>query len=234
LNTIINIALNNGYKKNDILILYTRLKHKQNNKEINTEENKKWVTFTYTGNYIRKITKLFKDTNLKVAFKTTTTIGKLLNDNHITNTYEQTGIYNLTCQSCYKVYVGRTGRNITTRFKEHIRKIRSNKDESAFARHILNQGHQYGPMEQIMKLVEHARKGSIMDIKEDYYIYKFRKRNKLIEERKITKDNENQNNLFDIAIGHEHTPTAHVTGNRDINTPQNTPETSASTSIRET
>jgi hypothetical protein len=53
LNTIINIALNNGYKKNDILIFYNRLKHKQNN-ERNSEEDKKWVTFTYTGNYIKK------------------------------------------------------------------------------------------------------------------------------------------------------------------------------------
>jgi hypothetical protein len=89
-------------------------------------------------------------------------------------------------------------------------------------------------MEQIMKLVQHTRKGNTINIKEDYYIYKFKKLNKLIEEQKITKDNDNQNNLFDIALGHEHTPTAHVTGNRDINTPQNTPETSASTSIRKT
>jgi hypothetical protein len=175
LNTIINIALNNGYKENGILTLYNRLKHKQNKREINTEENKKWVTFTYTGNHIRKITKLFKGTNLKVAFKTTKTIAKLLSNNHITNTYEQSGIYNLTCQSCHKVYVGQMGRNLTTRFKERIRNIRSNKDKSAFAQHILNQGHQCGPMEQIMKLVEHARKGNIMNIKEDYYIYKFKK-----------------------------------------------------------
>jgi hypothetical protein len=34
LNTIINIALNNGYKRNDILILYNRLKHKQNKKKL--------------------------------------------------------------------------------------------------------------------------------------------------------------------------------------------------------
>jgi hypothetical protein len=43
-------------------------------------------------------------------------------------------------------------------------------------------------MEQIMKLVEHARKGSIMDIKEDYYIYKFKKLNKPIEKQKSPKD----------------------------------------------
>jgi hypothetical protein len=85
-----------------------------------------------------------------------------------------------------------------------------------------------------MKLVEHARKGNIMNIKEDYYTYKFKKLNKLIEEQKSTIDNDNQNNLFDIALRHEYTPTAHVTGNRDINTPQNTPETSASSSISKT
>jgi hypothetical protein len=66
--------------------------HKQNNKGKNTEEDKKWVTFTYTGNYIRRITKLLKDTNLKVAFKTITAIGNLLSDTHTTNTYEQSGI----------------------------------------------------------------------------------------------------------------------------------------------
>jgi hypothetical protein len=97
--------------------LYNRLKHKYNNKEINNEDDKKWVTFTYTGNYIRKITKLFKDTNLKVAFKTTTAVGKLVSDNHITNTYEQSGIYKMTCQNYPKVYVGQTGRHLITRYK---------------------------------------------------------------------------------------------------------------------
>jgi hypothetical protein len=111
LNTIINIALNNGYRENDILSLYNRTKHKQTNRQTNTEENKKWITFTYTGNYIRKITNLFKDTNLKIAFRTTNTITKILSNNYVTNTCEQSGIYNITCQSCHKVYVGQTGRN---------------------------------------------------------------------------------------------------------------------------
>jgi hypothetical protein len=43
---------------------------------------------------------------------------------------------------------------------------------------------------------------------------------------------DNQNNLFDIALGHEYTSIVQVTRNRDINTPQSTPETSASTNIR--
>jgi hypothetical protein len=146
MNTIINIALNNGYKKDDILNLYNRLKYQQSNQGNNTKTEQKWVTFTYTGNYIRKITKLFKDANLKVAFKTTTTVAKLLSDTLTTNTNEQSGIYRMTSQSCHKVYIGQMGRNLT-RYKEHIRNVRFDEEESAFAHHILGKGHEYGPME---------------------------------------------------------------------------------------
>jgi hypothetical protein len=118
----------------------------------------KRVTFTYTGNYIRKITKLFKDTNLKIALKPTSTIGKLLNEKQQTSTYEQSGIYKITCQTCHEVYIGQTGRTLTTRYKELIRNKKHNKDESAFAQQILNKHHQYGPMTEIMEIVEHAKK----------------------------------------------------------------------------
>jgi hypothetical protein len=149
--------------------MYNKLKQ-QNNLENKTEIEQKWVTFTYTGNYIRKITKLFKDTNLKIAFKTTSTLGKLLNEKQEIDSYERSRIYKITCQSCHKVYISQTGRNLTTRYKEHIRNIRSNKDESAFTQHILNKRHQYGPMTEIMEMVKHAKKGNLMNLKENFYI----------------------------------------------------------------
>jgi hypothetical protein len=111
--------------------------------------------------------------------------------------------------------------------------MRFNKDESAFAQHILDQGHHYGPMEQIMEVIEHARKGNIMNIKENYYIYKFIQLKELTEEQKVTKDYDNQN-MSDIALRHEYTPTINVTGKRDINTPHTTPQTSTSTNIERT
>jgi hypothetical protein len=89
LNTTINITLDNGYKKDDIMNLHNRLKYRQRNQGNNTNTEQKWVTFTYTGNYIRKCTKLFKDTHLKIAFKTTTTADKLLDETRTMNTYEQ-------------------------------------------------------------------------------------------------------------------------------------------------
>jgi hypothetical protein len=95
------------------------------------------------------------------------------------------------------------GPNLTTRYKEHIRNIRFNKEESAVAQHILDKVHQYGPMEQIMELIEYARKGNIMNIEENYYIYKFKQFKELIEEQKNTKENDNQNSMFDMVLRHE-------------------------------
>jgi hypothetical protein len=166
---------------------HNRLKNQQNNQGNNTKREQKWVTFTYTGNYKHIITKLFTDTNLKVAFKTTTTVGKLSGDTWTTNTYEQSSIYKMTCQSCHKVYTGQMGRNLKTRYKEHVRNIRFNKDESAFPQHILGKGHQHGPMEQIMEIIECARKGNIMNTKENYYIYQFKQLNELREQKTIKK-----------------------------------------------
>jgi hypothetical protein len=53
--------------------------------------------------------------------------------------------------------VGRPQRlNLRTRYEEHLRNIKNNIDESVSVQHILNTGHQYGPMEQIMEIVEWA------------------------------------------------------------------------------
>jgi hypothetical protein len=120
LSNIMNRAPNNGHKKDDIMNLHNRLKYQQNDQGSNTKTEQKWVTFTYTRNYVRKITKLFKDINLKIAFKTTASLGKLLGDTRTTNTYEHRGMYKMTCQSCHKVE--QRDRNLTTRllFYLHI------------------------------------------------------------------------------------------------------------------
>jgi hypothetical protein len=107
----------------------------------------KWVSFTFSGNYVRIITTLLKNTNIKIAFKTSNTIGNILKERIITNKYEQTGIYRLSCAECKKVYIEQTGRTLKIRYKEHIRSIKYNRDDSGFATHILNNAHCYGKME---------------------------------------------------------------------------------------
>jgi hypothetical protein len=75
-NTIINIALNNGCKTQDIMQIYNKPINQCNTSNYNINRDRKLITFTYTGNYIRKITNLFKDTNFKIAFKTTANLNK--------------------------------------------------------------------------------------------------------------------------------------------------------------
>jgi hypothetical protein len=71
-----------------------------------------------------------------------------------------------------------------------------------------------GLQNKIMELIEYARKDNIMNIKENYYIYKFKQLKALREEQNSTKDNDKQNSMFDIVLRHEYTPikTAQGTG----------------------
>jgi uncharacterized membrane protein YkoI len=117
----------------------------------------------------------------------------------------------LLAKAFYKVYIGQTGKNVTTRYKEHINNVRHNKEESAFAQYISNQGNQYRPMEQIMEMAEHAKKGNILNIKANYYIYHFNHLTTLMEEQRCIKENVNHNNMFDTIIRHQYTHTS-VTG----------------------
>jgi hypothetical protein len=62
-------------------------------------------------------------------------------------------------------------------------------------------------MEQIMKMGEYTRKGSIMNIKENYCTSQFNQLNKLIEEQKYIKEGDSQNSMPDMVIRHQYTPT---------------------------
>jgi hypothetical protein len=42
-----------------------------------------------------------------------------------TNKYTKSGIYKINCSDCNRYYIGQTGRNFQTRFKEHIQALKS-------------------------------------------------------------------------------------------------------------
>jgi hypothetical protein len=69
-------------------------------------------------------------------------------------------------------------------------------------------------MEQIMEMTEYARKGNIMNIKENYYIYQFKQLSELKEEQKSIKESDSQNRMFDIVIRQEYTQTKTSQGTR--------------------
>jgi hypothetical protein len=60
-------------------------------------------------------------------------------------------------------------------------------------------------MEDIMQKIDHARKGRLMNIKENYHIHIHKQQNKLIEEQRTYEDS-HANILYDIAFTFIHTP----------------------------
>ena len=149
---------------------------------------KKWTTFTYHSPATRKITNLFKNSIVGIAFKSKNTIFK-----QITNKkYEQTdpsGIYSISCNTCNKKYIGLTGRAINIRYKEHIRYIKTNNPQSAYAMHILHNRHAYGTAKDTLQLLRPCYKGSQMNNWEAMLIQYHHHRKTLITEQLPYEDN---------------------------------------------
>jgi len=59
----------------------------------------KWIPFTYFGPGVRKITNIFKSTNIKIAFRTMNTIQQqLARQPH--KEQNPSGIYKIICNTC--------------------------------------------------------------------------------------------------------------------------------------
>ena len=68
------------------------------------------------------------------------------------------GTYKLQRNTCKKSYVGQTGRSLTTSHREHICYIKTNNPLSAYAKHILNNRHEYGKPEHTTPTTMSKRK----------------------------------------------------------------------------
>jgi len=135
-----------------------------------------------------KTTNIFRNTRIRIAYRATnTTLGMLRNTKR--NRDNDSGIYKLTCNTCQGVYIGQTGRTTDTRYKEHIRYIRSNNPQSAYALHILNNRHEYGTKEHIMELIKVCSKGRLMNCWESMYIQEYHRKGHLITEQQIPEHN---------------------------------------------
>jgi hypothetical protein len=80
----------------------------------NTLSNpEKWVNFTYYNPMIRKITDIFKSTNIQITFRTNNITHDIINTRtNNTNTYMRCDIYQLQCHTCYHYYIGQTDRRL--------------------------------------------------------------------------------------------------------------------------
>jgi len=112
--------------------------------------------------HVRKITNLFKNTNVKVTFKSNNTTAQLTKPHTTTipspTPHDTSGIYSLTCNACKLAYKGQTSRTL----KEHTRYIKNNDPQSAYALHILHNRHEYGPIDKTMTLLKPLSNTSLL------------------------------------------------------------------------
>jgi hypothetical protein len=84
--------------------------HFPKQRQVSTEEltGTKWITFTYFNPAVRRIANIVKDTELRVAFHPTNTIGQYRRERITSqNTLLKSGIYSyeIRCHTCNLKYI---------------------------------------------------------------------------------------------------------------------------------
>ena len=67
-------------------------------------------TFTYHSPQIQKVTNLFRNTKIGIAFKATATLQQLITPTtqNLKSDYEKSETHKITCKTCHVSYVGQT------------------------------------------------------------------------------------------------------------------------------
>jgi hypothetical protein len=111
-----NTLQRNEYNAN--LIEKATSQSRKHNTHEERKQKAKWATFTYCSKDVRQITKIFKDTQLNIAFRTQNTIENLLRHKTKTEKYNSSGVYQMKCLDCPLSYTGQTGRTYSGNQKQ--------------------------------------------------------------------------------------------------------------------
>jgi hypothetical protein len=133
-----------------------------------------------------------------------------------TKIHSKSGIYKLICQTCKLAYIGQTSPNLQQRYQEHIRYVRNNDPQSAYAHHILSNQLEYGNINEIMTLLKTIQKSSTLIPYEQFCIHSHHQHKQLITEHSSGKHNP----LYQLAI--DATYTSYDDTNRSIHASQST------------
>ena len=64
----------------------------------------------------------------------------------------KSGVYQINCKECDKIYIGKTKRNLKTRTNEHFKNIKYRQiEKSAVAAHYCLTGHELNPVPKLLR-----------------------------------------------------------------------------------
>jgi len=113
------------------------------------------------------ITKIFKHSNLKIAYHTNNTLqNHLTHSIHNQDRFTQSSVYKLTYSDCGKAYIGQTDRDFNTRFNEHKRSFLYNSHTLKFAQHLVQHMHSFGNIHNVMQIIQFQKKGTHLNTTE--------------------------------------------------------------------
>jgi hypothetical protein len=185
------IARNNNLPSYQLFRLKQRIQQRATQPQppppATTDTNTHWATFKYTSAQIKKITNLFKHTNVKITFKcnnnTLSQLTKPVTKTPALTPHNRNGIYALACNTCKLTYVGQISQSLKLCYQEHKRYIKNNNPQLTYAQHILHNRHEYGPMDKTMTLLKPLNNSSFLIPYKQLFIQFIHQEGKLISEQ---------------------------------------------------
>lgn len=207
-NTIKHIAKANGYTYSMIDNLIKKHRKRLHNKIAKPSNNRDntYVTSIYGRTLPHTLTNIFRKMNITLTFRTDNNVRKILHCKSTKPIKQRTGVYKIQCDDCNSFYIGQTGRAFKKRFQEHLPKKDIRNTKSNFARHLVNNNHNYTDFDTNFKPLHLCKKGRFMDALEEFEIYKAFQQSKRTDNLQdggvILNDQLNfgSNSLYDTAI----------------------------------
>src|SRR5436190_15829359 len=160
-------------------------------------EKRKWTVLPYVQGTTERISRILSKHKIKVIFKPQRKIAQLLpNPKDQRPHLETPGVYKIPCV-CGKVYIGETGRKISTRIKEHQRYTKyGHFTQSALAEHWKETGHsiQYD-------------KATVLALSQGYFPRKYREALEILKHPdNLNRDKGYQMSIYGtLPLVHDHT-----------------------------
>ena len=95
----------------------------------------------------------------------------------------------MICQTCKKKYIGQAAWPFHVRFREHFQDYKYANNKSKSAQHLLEEGHSFGPIDDVMDAIHMANKCRMLDTIERFYIYWQTQRNNRVNDKLTVRSN---------------------------------------------
>lgn len=175
--TVANV---NGYSESEIDTLVQKHSNKMRNMNLSTffdgvsnREVKKRVCFNYAAPLTNRLKDIYKRKKTDVVFASENKLKNFLaSTKDKIEKCDKSGIYEIKCEICNKVYTGQTRRKVIKRYKEHCAHVKYNRPEkSAVAKHILKDFHA-AQKDLTVKLKKQVNKPYKLDAWESLFMHK--------------------------------------------------------------